>query len=486
MKKIATLAALSATVWAFAQFTSPGNGTTYTLNTLSAAAPTVLVSNGAEGYTLTDNLTLSAGDALEINENTTLKIAAGKQLNIAGNYTTTDASFTVTGTDASTLFKGIVFEATASAEVKNTIFEYGGGIRVSTGNFLMDNCIVRYFKSGLVTGSALSFSTGTPVVQNSQFIENDLPAFSSGANLSVAITIQNNYLYGNTKLNSNRPQINMGPSGSGTTKVLNNTIIGNRDLTVVGGVSVSSLLGVENHVQMENNTIRDNRYGITITGSNSTGNISKNIIENNNTETNPQNGGSGISLYGAGTNTVDIVISENQIRGNLWGITLIGTAKADLGSDTNVGNNIFKDNGNGGNTYALYNNTANPVSAVNNCWREGDLSTDEMVGEVIWDSADDPALGTVNYTPYQCGVLAVSDVSKSKIQLYPNPSSNGVFTLEVQEAGNYIITDLSGKLLFSGLAAKGKNKISHPLSAGMYLCIFQGSGQQISQKIIIK
>lgn len=40
-----------------AQFTSPNNGTTYTLATLSAAAPAVLVKNTTD-YTLTADLTL--------------------------------------------------------------------------------------------------------------------------------------------------------------------------------------------------------------------------------------------------------------------------------------------------------------------------------------------------------------------------------------------------------------------------------------------
>src|SRR5690606_7995951 len=111
--------------------------------------------------------------------------------------------------------------------------------------------------------ASINFSTGNPIIRNSQFIENELPAVGSGANQSVALEFTGNYLYGNTKGNTNRPQINMGPSGTGTTKILNNTIIGDRTLTRVGGVSVSTLLGIENHPVIEGNTIKDNRYGIT-------------------------------------------------------------------------------------------------------------------------------------------------------------------------------------------------------------------------------
>ena len=152
------------------------------------------------------------------------------------------------------VFKGIRFEEGSAATFKNTTLEYGGGIQVLTTTFLMDNCTVRNFKSGLVTGAAINFSRGNPVVKNSTFLNNDLPAVASGANQSVALEFTNNNLSGNTKLNSNRPQINMGPSGTGTTKILNNTVLGDRTLTKVGGISVSSLLGVENHVLIDGNT----------------------------------------------------------------------------------------------------------------------------------------------------------------------------------------------------------------------------------------
>ncbi len=480
MKKINILCAILFFGIFSAQFVSPGNGTAYTLNSLSAAAPTVLVNNSAD-YSMLANITISAGDSLIINENTTLKIGAGLQLTVAGTYLTQTSEFTVTAIDSANSFKGILFDQNSFAELKNTTFEHGGGIRASTGNFQMDSCVVRYFKSGLVTGSAISFSTGNPVVKNSKFIENDLPAVSSGANQSVALLFENNYLYGNTKLNSNRPQINMGPSGSATTIIKGNTIIGDRSLTKVGGVSVSSLLGVENHFIIEENIIKDNRYGFTCNGAGA-GEIKNNLFEYNDTETTPNNGGSGISLYNTGL----VKITGNEIRNSLWGVTLIGTAQANLGTEEEYGNNIFKDNGNGGVLYALYNNTANPVNAVGNCWREGEISTAEMVAEVIWDSADFSTLGTVNYSPFLCGeTMAVNDTKTQKASIYPNPN-NGNFVLETEQSGHYIISDLSGKRIVSGNITKGKNQISHTLSSGMYIMTIQNGAKKTSEKIIVK
>lgn len=487
MKKLSTLFLSLLSAMAFSQFTSPGTGVIYNLNSLSAATPTVLVNNGTD-YQMTANITIAAGDILLMDEDTTLKIDGGMQLTIGGIYNTTANNLLITATNPATVFKGIRLEEGSIATFKNTILEYGGGLQVLTATFLMDNCTVRYFKSGLVTGAAVNFSRGNPVVKNSTFIENDLPAVGSGANQSVALEFTNNYISGNTKLNSNRPQINMGPSGSGVTKVLNNIVIGNRTLTKVGGISVSSLLGGVNKVLIDGNTVTDNRYGITVAGNNSSGTISNNILSNNNSENNPATGGSGISINGSGALGLGLKIEKNEIRGHIWGITVIGTASVDLGGGSlgSVGENIFKDNGNGGNLFALYNNTANPISATNNCWREGELSDDAMVEAVIAHVVDDAALGEVNFKPYLCAApLASVETTNLRASIYPNPS-NGNFTFSSEQAGSVVITDVSGKIIYTGQVAKGKNTISTNATAGVYFMLYQAEGKRQTMKLIIK
>lgn len=487
MKKLSILFLSLISFTLFSQFVSPGTGITYNLASLSTAAPTVVVNNGTD-YQMTANVTISVGDKLLLDENTTLKIDGGIQLTIAGTYDTTATNFLITATTPATIFKGIRFEDGSFATFKNTILEYGGGIQVLTGNFLMDNCTVRFFKSGLVTGAAVNFSKGNPVVKNSTFLSNDLPAVASGANQSVALEFSNNNLSGNTKLNSNRPQINMGPSGTGITKILNNTIIGDRTLTKVGGISVSSLLGVENHVLIDGNTVTDNRYGITCAGNASSGTISNNILTNNNTENIPASGGSGISLSGSGAVGLGFKIEKNQIRGHLWGITLITTASADLGGGSlgSVGQNIFKNNGNGGQLYAFFNNTPNAVSATNNCWSEGELSDDTMVENVISHKVDDAALGLVNFKPYLCAApLATNNASTLQNKIYPNPS-HGTFSFVAENAGNITVSDVSGKLVYSGNVAKGSNVISLKATSGVYFLVYQNENYKQSTKLIIK
>jgi len=487
MKKTALLFLSLLSILSFAQFTSPGTGISYNLASLSLAAPTALVNNGTD-YQMAANITISPGDTLLMDENTTLKINGGIQLTIGGVYNTTATNLLITATDPLVIFKGIRFEETASATFKNTILEYGGGIQVLTATFLMDNCTVRNFKSGLVTGASVNFSRGNPIVKNSRFLNNDLPAVASGANQSVALEFTNNYLQGNTKANSNRPQINMGPSGTGTTKVLNNTILGDRTLTRVGGISVSSLLGVTNNVEIDGNTVTDNRYGITVAGNASSGVISNNILTNNNSENLPNSGGSGISISGSGAVGAGIKIEKNQIRGHLWGITVITTASVDLGGGSlgSAGQNIFKNNGNGGNTFALFNNTPNSISAKNNCWREDELSDDAMVENVISHKTDDVALGLVNYKPYLCAIsLGTDNTLISKIQVYPNPS-NGIFNLVSEKAGTAVISDASGRVIYSGNILKGTNMITLRVKSGVYFLTQESNGKKYSIKLIIK
>ena len=325
---------------------------------------------------------------------------------------------------------------------------------------------------GSTTSAALTFSTGRPIVDGSRFTDNFIPAFGSGANQEVAATFTNNYLENNNTSNTNRPQINMGPSGNDTIRITGNTIKGNRELTMVGGISASSLLGNPNKVIIDNNIITDNRYGITVIGRTSSGYIRGNVIEDNNTQNSPALGGSGISLNATGAAIMNIIASQNQIRRNLWGITVIGTANINLGSNDeatfNEGGNVFADNANGGQTYALYNNTALPISAANNCWIEGASPTAEEVENVISHQVDDAALGLVNFTPFNTCELATSHFETARISIYPNPNS-GLLSIDSKENGQAKIFNLSGQLVLAFDLQTGTNRLIFDLPTGIYM-----------------
>lgn len=89
-------------------------------------------------------------------------------------------------------------------------------------------------------------------------------------------------------------------------------------------------------------------------------------------------------------------------------------------------------------------------------------------------------------------LLSVSDVVKSEsdlIKIYPNPVTNGQFTIEsnLQGNGSYEIYDLSGKLIkLSQKFEKGTAKVNvSELQKGVYILKVKIEGKIISKKIII-
>ncbi len=480
-----SLTLLLASSFTFAQFSTPNTGVHWTLDDIATASPTTVTISGNE-YTLHENLLVELNDSLSLNENLVLKIAAGVEIEVKGYFRSDAGEITITAEDEANPYEGFWFFDTSEGFFQNTLIQYGGGIRVVTPDFEMHNCEMSYNVSGSSTGAAISFSNGTPVIKNSTFKFNANPAISSGANTSVSAWIEGNHIEGNNTTNNNRPQINMGPSGEADTiRIINNTVIGDRDLTMVGGISASSLVGVTNKILIRGNTVRDNRYGITSMGT-SSGIIAENIIEDNDTEGLPMNGGSGINLF----STQLIYLTQNEIRRNLWGLTLQGTAQVNLGSDDdedfNPGLNVFSENGNGGEVYALFNNTPNPVKALHNCWIEGQESTEEDVEGVIAHIIDDPALGEVFFDPFECGipVMATNDFNQNLFNIYPNPASRSFF-IDTKETGHLNIYDMSGKKVLSQKDLNGKTRIQINLPKGIYLVEFENGTERSTRKLIV-
>ena len=114
------------------------------------------------------------------------------------------------------------------------------------------------------------------------------------------------------------------------------------------------------------------------------------------------NGGSGISLYDPYLQT-KAIISGNHIEGSLWGVTIIGCQDVNLGclnegENYNPGGNVFKNNGNNGELYDLYNNSTLTVYAQNNTWNVSE-QTEEQIESVIFHKHDNASLGEVIFMP---------------------------------------------------------------------------------------
>ncbi|MCB0455191.1 MAG: T9SS type A sorting domain-containing protein [Aequorivita sp.] len=489
MKKIilSTLFIISTFTFAIAQdYTTPNTGVTWTLDDIAAASPTTITISGSE-YTLLGNLTIAENDAVIIDSDLTLLIDEAKLITVFGAFTVNSNAVTITALDENNPYDGFRFEEFSEIDINNATIEHGGGLRVLTETFSIDNCTLTNNVSGATTSAVIQLSRGMPQITNNIISFNENPAIGSAANSAVSAYIFNNMIEGNNQANSNRPQINLGTTmANEQLQIVQNTIIGDPTIDQAGGIAIANFVGGNVNVLIDDNIIRGNRYGITILGTNDSAEITNNIIEDNNIQGDPNLGGSGINLNSSAVGP-DVIVSGNEIRRNLWGITLQGEATINLGDDANnPGNNVFAENVNSGEVFALYNNTENPVSAKHNCWIEGQQSTPEQVEDVIFHSVDDPTLGEVTFEPFLCGILSVADTEIENFSFYPNPVTNefnfnNIFSFEKVE-----IYGVQGNFIASETISEGHQTVSINLPSGLYFVNFSNDAQTVTKKMIVE
>lgn len=468
-------------------YQTPNTGMNYSLDDLIAEAPeTFSVDN--DTYFIHQDFTLSENDTLTL-ESVSVKIAGEVRITVEGtflSYGTEDQNTFIDAVDE-TPYDGFRFEEIAEVYIDQTTIKNGGGLKAITPNFTITHSTLENNVSGVASGAVIALSHGSVLIENNRFVGNEVPAVSSPANGDVAAQILNNYIEANSTSNLNRPQLNMGPTGANTLKIIGNTIVGDRDLNMVGGISVAALIGDDLNAVIEGNTIIDNRYGINIQGSGSARiQVTDNIIEDNDTDGKPNTGGSGVSIN-SGNEDFQVDLSGNEFRNNLWGVTIIGTPTVNLGDDEdNPGNNIFSENGNNGVVYALYNNGPNTVMAKHNCWIEGQESTLEEAAEVIFDQADDPNLGEVIYDPINCGVLGLPILEKNTISMYPNPAENLMNFKSAVEIQSIVIFDINGKKIQTIHPNSLQGTIDLNLESGFYLVEFSAENGSTTKKLMVK
>lgn len=451
MKQLFTTLTFLISCTLMAQYTSPDTELTFDFDYLVTNSDGAVVMDGSD-YLITENITIAASDTLREMNSISVKVAQGVEVTAQGGFflSNTDG-ISFTWAEEGIHYEGFRFEGGSVVDLEFVTFEYGGGLRVLTENFHMESCIVSYQETLSSTGGAVGLSSGKPEIINCHFLSNVSAAINSGANIAVAPVIENCTFQFNGTSVVNKPQINLGPSGVDTTIIRNNIVEGHPDNTLSGGIGFSLLFGGEGHVVIEGNEVFNNRYGVAVIGNNVTSLIAGNTIYDNDIQGIPLEGGSGINLFASASNHA--VITENEITGNLWGITLQGTATANLGDTTetnfNIGLNVFDDNGNGGEIYALFNNTPNDIMAMNNCWDGLNNTLTESEAEaLISHEVDDSSLGLVTFTPLGfCGTVNLEESQKLTISVYPNPARE-VLTLESNELiVSIIIHDLTGKVV---------------------------------------
>ena len=424
-----------------AQWVSPGLGTTYTFADLVEVTEGV-VTTGENGYVVNADLTISAGDVLEIN-NQTARVDLGEVL------VTINGSMVCTNTTTRVKFYGLNetnhfsmhFENATDCLIKKMYFSDGAGIRVIESDVTFDDVKFVYFTRDY-SNSVINILNCNPTIKDCYFMLNEGSAIGSPVNGQASPQILNCEFDTNVTDEVNAPQINLGPGGNDTIRIVGNEIYTIMAQHYVGGISIADLMGLgETKVLLKENIVKDNRYGYNQQGERISSVIIGNHFIDNNHEENPMNGGSGISIYGNST-TNKAILRNNLITGNLWGITAIYYHDIDMGAEDDWGNNTIHDNGNGGVIYDLYNNSTCDIMAVGNDWGSIDMET---IGSHIYDQNDDPGLGLVTFVPY-IGYVGIEEVFETNTL-----KNNLIYTLEGRCLGTKLPDDYKGVYIFNGI-----------------------------------
>ena len=441
MKKILLflIAIFAIVINTHAQWVSPGNGTTYTFPDLVDVTEGV-VTIGENGFVINGDLTISTNDVLKIDDQVARIDAAEVLVTINGSMVCTNNNRVKFYGLNETQHFSMRFENATGCNIKKMYFSDGAGIKVIESDVTFDDVKFVYFTRDY-SNAVIDILNCDPTIKDCYFMLNHGSAISSPANGEASPQILNCDFDTNVTDNVNTPQINLGPGGNDTIRIVGNEIYTIMAQWHVGGVSVADLASVgSTKVLLKDNIIRDNRYGYNQQGYTISSVIVGNQFLDNNHEENPMNGGSGISIYGSSTNN-KAVLRNNVITGNLWGITAIFLHDIDLGTEDDWGYNEIHDNGNGGMIYDLYNNASYDIMAVGNKW--GSTDYDEIESH-IYHQADDPSLGFVTFYPY-VGSEGIDEIFGDNIV-----KDNRVYTIEGRCLGTEVPENYKGVYIRNG------------------------------------
>lgn len=421
MKKLVTVIILALIGFGLqAQYITPGTGVNWGMDDLVTNSEGAVI-NYEDGFLINQDLTISLTDTIRLLTDETIKISASTLITVLGTFQAEPPGQIIfTAEDTLMNYKGFRFEDSDESVLKNSIIEFGGGIDILDSELHIENCIIQKNDKSNSTG-AIDLFHSSPQILNCDIRLNKGPAVLSSATGASSPYIFGNTIYRNNTENTNMPQINLGTyDGTNEIVIQQNTIEGYYDQ--VGGIAITTLAGGNIHCRIEGNTIVNNRYGITAYGNDIYSEIISNIIQNNNIQGEPMLGGSGINYGGGGTNVSNV--SSNIISGNLWGITVTGETLPNMGHVDwlyeSIGENHFFNNGNGGEIYALYNNSPNDLYAQNNYW--GSMDPDS-VEAVIFHQPDDASLGFVDYLPLldTTTTQVIQTKLNTEFLVFPNP-----------------------------------------------------------------
>ena len=249
MKKIyslITLVALTSVAVSASNFVSPGNGTRYTLESLSSIPESGITKDGNIYTLVKESLEISANDVLQLDNNAVLRLGNKALITVYGHcdFAQVDTA-TITRASADVTPKGFYVRENGSFDAKHVNFEYTQLRASSDKPITLSNCTFQYADTKLNSSGAviLTGSCDGNIIENCRFIKNVSCAVGGAANCPTGVIIRNCYLYDNNTGNSNRPQLNITVGGDYDVEITGNTIIGT-ERTKVGAISVANMLSL--------------------------------------------------------------------------------------------------------------------------------------------------------------------------------------------------------------------------------------------------
>ena len=407
-----------------ADFTTSGDGSEYDFEKLSTISGSGV--EKADGvYVVNGTITIAAGDRFKIDNGAAIEFGNDGELVIQGTADLqAESPTTLRRHGNSTGCIGISLQSSNITKVSNLQFDYVGLRGQGTAGMDVSRCSFTNH-SGSVSSALFTGGSGASfVIRECTFDHCQKAAIGGAANFVCPLIIEDCTFTYNSQANGNVPQLNL--TASEDIVIRDCVITGDSTLTMVGGIGIANWYGTAGmHASISGCNISDNRYGITTMGVMEV-EITDNTLVNNKFEQNANNGGSGISLYDPYYKQ-KAIITGNHIERSLWGITVIGCGEVNLGKtevspespDYNPGNNVFKDNGNGGTAYDLYNNSSNTVYAQGNIWSVP-VQDAENIETVVFHKNDNPSLGEVIFLPAgdATAIQAIKGEKKTNTGIY--------------------------------------------------------------------
>ncbi len=514
MKKILITAFLVLFQYSIAGYTTPNTGVKWTMDSLVQYSAG-LVTGSFPAYTVTDTVFISPNDQLTVIKGSTVKIAYRKGITIRGSFLAIGSGDSlITFTKSDSMWQELRFEESAVdslCRIEYAVVEYA---RLGL-NFINSSPTVQYStirNTGAVSGTlAGSGNYGIQCFGSNAVIRYDSIYNNAqyGININVdssplieGCIIFNNNLQGTAFKN----QISIGAQGMNSPLIRNNVIYHTVPNIRVGAISISAFFTASgSNAVIENNYLHHNAYGIAVAsqGSSTLNVIIRNNRIENNTYSDPNAAGSGINFNSASPAVQKTIVTGNMISNNLWGITILGNAKPNLGDLTNAdttddGKNSFINNKNRDTLFALYNNTTSPIMAQNNYWG---TSNADSVAKVIVDGSDMASLGVVSYQPFLQNnpVLTVKTASTRPSlfhleQNYPNPfNPSTMIRFTTGEAGGtslvvYDALSREAAVVYRGSLGQGTYEFpfhAQTLASGLYFYRLQNGGNSSVKRMIL-